>query len=136
MPIEFVNPSSVAKPVAYYSHLAVVPSDYKMLYFAGQVGNTPDGKFPESLDEQFEQTIANILLILQSQGANAKDVVKLNCYLAERPESYERIGRALLSAFPVPPPAQTFLIVAGLAFPSLKVEIEVVAAVAQSENLA
>ena len=136
MPIEFVNPANVAKPVAYYSHLAVVPPGYKMLYFSGQVGNTPDGKFPESLDEQFEQTIANILLILWSQGANARDVVKVNCYLAERPQNFERIGKALRSAFPVPPPAQTFLIVAGLAFPALKVEIEVVAAVAQTESLA
>ena len=129
MPIEFVNPENVAKPVAYYSHLAIVPAGYKLLYFAGQVGNTPDGKLPESLDEQFEQTIANILAILQSQGAAGRDVVKVTCYLAERPQNYERIGKALRSAFPVPPPAQTFLIVAGLAFPALKVEIEVIAAV-------
>jgi len=129
MPIEFISPETIAKPVAFYSHLAVVPSGYKLLYFAGQVGNTLDGNFPESLDAQFEQTIANILSILHSQGASARDVVKVNCYLAERPQNYERIGKALRSAFPVPPPAQTFVIVAGLAFPALKVEIEVVAAV-------
>ena len=134
MPVEFINPDNVAKPVAYYSHLAVVPAGYKLLYFAGQVGNTLDGTFPESLDEQFEQTIANILAILQSQGARPSDVVKLNCYLSERPENFLRIGKALRSAFPAPPPAQTFLIVAGLAFPALKVEIEVVAAVPQSES--
>ena len=129
MPVEFLNPEGLAKPVAYYSHLAVVPAGYKQLVFAGQVGNRLDGSFPESIDEQFEQTITNILAILASQGATARDVVKVTCYLVERPESYARIGKALRAAFPEPPPAQTFLIVAGLALPSLKVEIDVYAAV-------
>ena len=129
MPIEFLNPEGLAKPVAYYSHLAVVPAGYKLLVFAGQVGNRLDGSFPESVDEQFEQAINNILAILASQGATGRDVVKVTCYLAERPESYARIGKALRSAFPEPPPAQTFLIVAGLALPSLKVEIDIQAAI-------
>jgi 2-iminobutanoate/2-iminopropanoate deaminase len=131
MPIEFLNPEGLAKPVAYYSHLAVVPSGYKQLILAGQVGNRLDGSFPETLDEQFEQTIANILAVLQSQGATGRDVVKVTCYLAERPESYARIGKALRVAFPEPPPAQTFVIVAGLAFPALKVEIDIQAALIQ-----
>ncbi len=129
MPIEFLNPEGVAKPVAYYSHLAVVPPGYKQLVLAGQVGNRLDGTFPEGIDEQFEQAIANIITILASQGATGRDVVKVTCYLAERPESYARIGKALRQAFPEPAPAQTFLIVAGLAFPSLKVEIDVHAAI-------
>lgn len=128
MSIEFLNPDGVAKPVAYYSHLAVVPAGYKQLVLSGQVGNRPDGTFPEGLDDQFEQAIANVLTVLKSQGASARDVVKVTCYLTERPDSYARIGRALTSAFPAPPPAQTFVIVAGLAFPSLKVEIDVHAA--------
>ena len=129
MQIEFLNPEGLAKPVAYYSHLAVVPAGYKLLVFAGQVGNRLDGSFPESVDEQFEQAINNILAILASQGASGRDVVKVTCYLTERPESYDRIGKALRSAFPEPPPAQTFLIVAGLALPSLKVEIDIQAAI-------
>jgi 2-iminobutanoate/2-iminopropanoate deaminase len=131
MPIEFLNPDGLAKPVAYYSHRAVVPSNYKQLVLSGQVGNRLDGSFPDTLDEQFEQAIANILAILKSQGATGRDVVKVTCYLAERPESYARIGKALKAAFPEPPPAQTFLIVAGLAFPALKVEIDVHAALAK-----
>lgn len=130
MSIKFLNPEGVAKPVAYYSHVAVVPAGYKQLVLAGQVGNRPDGSFPESVDEQFEQAITNIITILASQGATGRDVVKVTCYLAERPESYARIGKALRAAFPEPPPAQTFLIVAGLALPALKVEIDVHAAIA------
>lgn len=128
MSIAFINPEGLAKPVAYYSHLAVVPGGYKQLVLAGQVGNRLDGSFPDTLDEQFEQTMQNILAVLASQGATARDVVKVTCYLAERPESYARIGAALRAAFPAPPPAQTFLIVAGLAMPALKVEIDVLAA--------
>ena len=128
MSIEFSNPNGVAKRVAHYSHLAVVPSGYKQLILAGQVGNHLDGSFPDSLDDQFDQALSNILSILSSQGASGKDVVKLTCYLSERPASYARIGKALKETFPNQPPAQTLLIVAGLAFPALKVEIDVQAA--------
>ncbi|TSA18016.1 MAG: RidA family protein [Betaproteobacteria bacterium] len=129
MSIEKLNPPGIAPPVAFYSHLAIVPPDHKLLVFSGQVGNRLDGSFPDSLDEQFEQTISNILALLKSQGAGPEDVVKLSCYVAERPQSYARIGAALRGAFTGTPPAQTFLIVAGLAFPQLKVEIEAIAAV-------
>lgn len=122
--LEFLNPEGLAQPMAYYSHLAVVPAGSKHLLLSGQVGNRLDGSFPDSLDEQFEQAICNILAILKSQGATGRDVVKLTCYLTERPPSYARIGKALRDAFPEPPPAQTFVIVAGLAFPTLKVEID------------
>lgn len=132
MSIEKLNPPGVAPPVAFYSHLAVVPSDHKLLVLSGQVGNRLDGSFPGSLDEQFEQTINNILAILKSQGAGPEDVVKLSCYLAEGPQNYVRIGAAPKTAFTGKPPAQTFLIVAGLAFPHLKVEIDVLAAVRSS----
>lgn len=132
MSIEKLNPPGLAPPVAFYSHLAVVPPDHRLLVLAGQVGNRLDGSFPDSLDEQFEQALDNILAILKSQDAGPEDVVKLSCYLAERPQSYARIGAALRAAFAGTPPAQTFLIVAGLAFPQLKVEIEALAAVRTS----
>ena len=129
MPIERINPASVAKPIAFYSHLTVVPPGHRFLYLAGQVGNRLDGSIPESMDEQFEQTICNIVAILESQGAGADDVVRLNCYVTERPANFERIGRSLRSTFPTAAPSQTFVIVAGLAVPQLKVEIDVVAAI-------
>ena len=129
MSVEKLNPPQVAPPVAFYSHLAVVPPDHKLLVLAAQVGNRIDGTFPDSLDEQFEQAMINILSILKSQGAGPEDVVKVTCYLAERPQNYARIGASLRGAFTGKPPAQTFLIVAGLAFPHLKVEIEAIAAV-------
>ena len=132
MSIEKLNPPDVAPPIAFYSHLAVVPPDHKLLMLSGQVGNNLDDSYPDSLDEQFEQALNNILAILKSQGAGPEDVVKLNCYLTETPQDYARIGAALRAAFTEKPPAQTFLIVAGLAFPQLKVEIEAVAAVRSS----
>jgi enamine deaminase RidA (YjgF/YER057c/UK114 family) len=132
LPVEKLNPPEVAPPVAFYSHLAVVPPDHKLLVLAGQVGNRLDGSFPDSLDEQFEQALNNILAILKSQGAGPEDVVKLSCFLAEKPQNHARIGAALRAAFTGKPPAQTFLIVAGLAFPQLKVEIEALAAVRSS----
>jgi hypothetical protein len=41
-----------------------------------------------------ESVAKPVLAILQSQGAAARDVVKVNCYLSERPQNYERRSAA------------------------------------------
>lgn len=134
MPLTFTNPPGVATPVAYYTHLVVIPPGHTQLVLAGQIGQRPDGSFAETLDEQFDLALRNALTILASQGAGPQDVVKLTCYVTERPASYAGIGKALRTAFPDRPPAQTFVVVAGLAFDALKVEIDVVAAVPASQT--
>ncbi len=55
------------------------------------------------------------------------DLVKLTIYLTD-PEDVGPFMAAAGGSLPQPPPATTLLLVAGLAAPELKVEIEAVAA--------
>jgi 2-iminobutanoate/2-iminopropanoate deaminase len=127
--LKFVNPQTVAKPAAAYSNLAIVPSGRRLLVLAGQVGNRPDGSFVESLEAQFEQALANINAIVASEGGTAADIARVTCFLVEKPTDGPRIGAAIKSAFPDGLPAMSWIYVAGLFLPNMKVEIEAVAAV-------
>lgn len=129
MGLKFVNPQTVAKPAAAYSNLAIVPSGRRLLVLAGQVGNRPDGSFVESLEAQFEQALANINAIVASEGGTAADIARVTCFLVEKPTDGPRIGAAIKNAFPDGLPAMSWIYVAGLFLPNMKVEIEAVAAV-------
>jgi enamine deaminase RidA (YjgF/YER057c/UK114 family) len=128
--IRKINPPSVPKPVAAYSHVAEVPAGTRMLFLAGQVGNRADGSLPESVDDQAVQALENIRLILAAEGAGPRDIVKLTFYVAAKPASLAKLNakRAAMFAGTAPPPS-TWVQVAGLARPEYLIEIEAVAAV-------
>ena len=129
MSLKFVNPQTVAKPVAAYSNLAIVPPGRRLLVLAGQVGNRLDGSFVESLEAQFEQALANVNAIVASEGGTPADVARVTCFLVEKPTDGPRIGAAIKSAFPHSLPTMSWIYVAGLFRPEVKVEIEAIAAV-------
>ena len=129
MTLKFVNPPAVAPPAAGYRHLAIVPSGRRLLVLAGQFGNRLDGSVVEDLEGQFEQSLANILGIVASEGGIAADIARITCFLVERPTDGARIGAAMKKTFPDGPPAMSWIYVAGLFRPEAKVEIEAIAAV-------
>jgi enamine deaminase RidA (YjgF/YER057c/UK114 family) len=124
-----INPPSVPKPVAAYSHVAEVPPGTRLLFLAGQVGNRADGSLPEGVEDQAVQALENIRLILAAEGAGPQDIVKLTFYVAARPASLAKLNakRAEMFAGTAPPPS-TWIQVAGLAKPEYLVEIDAVAA--------
>ena len=129
MTLKFVNPQTVAKPAAAYSTLAIVPAGRRLLVLSGQVGNRPDGSFVEGVEAQFEQALANVNAIVASEGGTAADIARVTCFLVEKPTDGPRIGAAIKSAFPDSLPAMSWIYVAGLFRPDVKVEIEAIAAV-------
>jgi enamine deaminase RidA (YjgF/YER057c/UK114 family) len=129
MSLKFINPETVAKPTAAYSNVAIVPPGRRLLVLAGQVGNRLDGSFVEGLEGQFEQALANVNAIVASEGGTAADVARVTCFLVEKPTDGARIGAAIRGAFPDGLPAMSWIYVAGLFRPDLKVEIEAIAAV-------
>jgi ribosomal-protein-alanine N-acetyltransferase len=129
MSLKFVNPPTVAKPAAAYSTLAIVPPNRRLLVLAGQVGNRIDGSFAEGLEAQFEQALANVNAIVASEGGSAGDIARVTCYLVEKPTDGPRIGAAIKNAFPTSLPAMTWIYVAALFRPDVKVEVEAIAAV-------
>lgn len=129
MPISFNNPDGVAPPVAFYSHVAVAPAGARLLALSGQVGQRVDGSFPDSVEGQFEQALANILAIVTAEGGDAASIARLTCFLTERPGDRAALQATMAKTFPNAYPAMTLIYVAGLFASHVKVEIEALAAV-------
>lgn len=120
------NPDTVAPPVGRYSHLAVVPAGSDLLFLAGQVGNRRDGTLPPDVNDQYQQAMANVLAILASEGATARNIAKVTIY-ATTPLDPKRAAAARRAAFGDAVPPSTFVYVARLVRPEYLIEMDVVA---------
>ena len=129
MSIEFINPPSAPPSAGGYRQLAIIPSNRRLLVLAGQIGNTMDGTIVDGLEQQYEQALANIVAIVESEGGTSSDVARITVFLTEKPEGSRKIGEANDKYFPNGQPAMSWIYVAGLFRPDVKVEIEAIAAV-------
>jgi 2-iminobutanoate/2-iminopropanoate deaminase len=123
------NPKTVAPPFSRYSHGVEAPASARWLYVSGQVGVTPEGKVLDGAEAQIEQAWRNVLSVLEAAGMGPRDLVKVTTFLLDRADlaAARAIRERLLQGAE---PASTLLIVAGLASPEWRVEIEAVAAAA------
>ena len=69
------------------------------------------------------------LAIVESEGGTSSDVARITVFLTEKPEGSRKIGEANDKYFPNGQPAMSWIYVAGLFRPDVKVEIEAIAAV-------
>lgn len=121
-----LNPATVpASP--FYSQGIQVQGAGSIVFVSGQVGITADGTVLEGIEAQATQAVANLTAVLQDAGMTAADLTKLSIYLTDPADVGPFMG-AMAGTLPQTPPATTMLIVAGLADPSLRVEIEGIAA--------
>lgn len=133
-PVSFSSPANVLPPYGAYVHAAVVSAGTDMLFTAGQVGETPDGKIPTGVGDQYAVALRNILNILESRGAAASTIIRLTTYLVEpiAPAEMAAIRRSVLGDVT---PAAILLFVPKLAGPEYLVEIEAVAAIPASRSI-
>lgn len=126
--VNFSSPDSVLPPYGAYSHAGVVSSSARLLFTAGQVGETRDGVVPPTVEEQYEVALMNIFNILADQGSSPTAIVKLTTYLVSSiaPDKMRSIRDAVFGNIE---PAATLLFVPRLAGPQYLVEIEAVAVV-------
>lgn len=121
---EFVYP-----PNGPYSHGVEVGADpnLRWAYVSGQMGIAPDGAIPADVGAQTEIVWTNCLRILEQAGMDVHDVVRLGHYVvgAENLAAYNAARAKFMDGAR---PASTLLIVAGLARPELRVEVDMVAA--------
>ena len=129
MSLKFIDPPNAPPPAANYRHLAIVPSGRRLLVIAGQIGNLMDGTIVEGLEAQYEQALSNITAIVASEGGAPDDIARITVFLVEKPSKGELIQQANKGTFPGGPPAMSWVYVAGLFRPDVKVEIEAIAAV-------
>jgi 2-iminobutanoate/2-iminopropanoate deaminase len=95
------------------------------LYVAGQIGRTPDGKYPEAFEDEVKQTLDNAGAILKEAGYGFEDAVAVQVYLTDM-GLFERMNQVYVSYFPEPRPARTTVGVAKLVGPA-RIEITITA---------
>ena len=120
------NPPGVHTPQAHYSHVAQVG---QTLYISGQLAIDPSGRVVGVGDAaaQARQCYGNLVTILAHYGGALRHLVKTTTYITHwgyRP----LVAAARDEFFPAPPyPANTLVVVQGLAEPHFLVEIEAIA---------
>ena len=81
MALERVNPPSLARPSGF-SHAVVATG--RLVFLAGQVALGPDGAIVgDSIAEQFDRALANLLEALRAAGGAPADLASLTVYVVD-----------------------------------------------------
>jgi len=101
------------------------------LYVGGQIGWTGDQVF-EAHDfvGQLEQTLANIVAVVEAAGGRAEHVTRLTWFITDKAEymaKQREVGQAYRNTFGRHFPAMSVVVVAGLIEDEALVEIEATA---------
>ena len=127
-----ITPETIAPPFARYAHGVEVPAGYRLIFTSGQLGLSDDATVPSDESAQADICFGNIDAILAEAGATRSDVVRINAFVTERAfMAGYMAARDRWLAGVERLPASTLMIVSGFTRAEFKVEIEVVAAVAE-----
>ena len=123
--LERINPPGLSTPQTY-SHIVKAG---KLIFIAGQVGATADGKpAGAGMREQTEQTLRNLQAVLKSQGLDFSHVAKITIYTTSISEFRAAdVAEARARFFGANRPASTLVQISQLASPEYKIEIEAIA---------
>lgn len=124
-----IQPAGVHRPASPYNH-AIITSPGKLLWISGQVPVDVNGQVVSSdcFEAQVDQVFSNLSQILESAGTSFKNVIKLGTFLTRSGDipAFGRKRAAYFSTF-FPDgefPASTLVVVAGLADPGWRIEID------------
>lgn len=96
-----------------------------MVYTSGQLGMTPDGKLPATIEEQTKNSLENVKAVLEAAGSSMANVVKTTVFLADM-NDFAVVNGIYAEYFTEPFPARSAVQVACLP-KNGKIEIEAVA---------
>ncbi|MEW1568899.1 RidA family protein [Streptomyces sp. NPDC093509] len=127
--VQHLNPKSAPTPSGTYSQLAITAPQTRVAVFSGQIDmSAPAAESPRGAAEQTRAVFAAIAELLASQGAQPADLIKLTTYIVGRShlKDFNEVRSGIYAQwFPGgDTPANTLLLVAGLAHEALLVEIE------------
>jgi enamine deaminase RidA (YjgF/YER057c/UK114 family) len=81
MTLEFVNPPELASPRGF-SHAAV--GSGRIVFLAGQIALDASGRIVgETVVDQFEQALSNLLTALRAAGGSPSDLASLTIYIVD-----------------------------------------------------
>jgi enamine deaminase RidA (YjgF/YER057c/UK114 family) len=132
-PVILVNPTGLYDPTANgYSHVATMATGARLIYVAGQGGETADGRLQPDFRLQVRQALANLRTALAAAGAGMDAIAKLTVLVVGHSEERLHIfgaelERALAGG---PKPTCTLIPVPRLALDGMLFEVEAVAALA------
>lgn len=127
----FINPAGLYDPASNgYSHVALVAPGARLVYVAGQGGETASGQLSPDFRDQVRQAFGNLSIALGAADAGPRDVVKLTALVVDHSEARLHIfGAELAASFGAGlKPACTLIPVPRLALDGMLFEIEAVAA--------
>ncbi|HEV2573118.1 MAG TPA: RidA family protein [Beijerinckiaceae bacterium] len=118
-----INPQTIAKPLARYSHGAL---QGPWLFSSGQLGAHPDGSIPEDVEAQCVLCFENLKAILADAGMTFANVMRFNAYVTDRAffPIYGKVRDQYVEGSDF---ASTLVIVSGFTRPEFKVEVEITA---------
>lgn len=129
--LRFMNPEAIAKPGGY-SHVVEITGPGRIVYVAGQLGLTPDGKIAGDFRAQAVQAFENLKAALAAVGATFDDVVKVNNYLVDITSNigiYREVRDRYVNT--AKPPASTTIGVPALARDGALFEVEAIVMLAR-----
>lgn len=119
-----VHTDKAPQAIGPYSQAMVVNG---MVYTSGQLGMTADGVLRDTVVEQAEQSIKNLMAVLEAAGSSIENAVKTTVFLADI-NDFVAVNEVYGKYFTEPYPARSAVQVANLP-KGAKVEIEVIATV-------
>lgn len=121
------QPADVFVPAGKsYSHSVIVEAG-RTLYVAGQTSRDREGNIVCRGDAagQTRQALENMKKIVEGAGGRMEDVAKTTVFITDI-EHRDAVGRVRKEFFKGEPPANTLLVISGLADPAFLVEIEAI----------
>ncbi|MFJ9726635.1 RidA family protein [Streptomyces sp. NPDC101209] len=92
MTAERINPGELSPP-AGFSH-AVVATGSRIVFLAGQTALDTDGKVVgDTLPEQFERALGNLLAALAAAGGTPSDLARVTVYATDVADYRKHAGR-------------------------------------------
>lgn len=127
--LEAINPTGLYDPAPNgYTHVMLAPPQGRMVFIAGQGGETATGALAPHFDIQVAQAYENLLTALEAAGAAPTDVAKLTTYVVDYDEEKLAIlTRHLVASFGDHLPAQTLVPVPRLALNGMLFEVDATA---------
>ncbi|MBV6320488.1 RidA family protein [Duganella violaceipulchra] len=130
--MKFINPPGLYDPRPNgYSHVVVAEAPARIIYIAGQGGESIDGVLSESFEAQVQQALANLQTALAAADAKLTDVAKVTALIVDHNEARLGIFSSALRAMwgDHPAPACTLIPVPRLALDGMLFEIEATAVI-------
>lgn len=130
--ITAVLPEGWPKPSGYANGIV---TDGRLVHVGGQVGWHLDGSFPKGFLQQVEQTLANVVAIVEAAGGRADSIARLTWYVTDMDayrEGLSELGPVYRKVMGRHFPAMALVRVVELVEREALVEIEAVAVLPQN----